>query len=298
MAIEVDITGPFRILTHGNSWLSQHRKKIVPHDGHWLEAGDEYIGFADSHFFPRAVSEFNELISEESSHIQWYKIVDQDFDCRCHTNEYRDLCGGAPKNESCAGAATVMLSQYSRELGDRIMAPTPEDDVEVCEVSNLNADLDPYGDLALQPITLPNCVPAAPPHVIADAELNVPADGLCGYHCLIALQNLKQWIETHDQASGRANSDEIAEADKVAALKLRKEIVALATHQHRPAQAARLSKDGVERYISLDDMDLLASYLKGKIVVSMPCVCLWVRDRARLVSGRICNLRHKFKTEA
>ena len=74
--------------------------------------------------------------------------------------------------------------------------------------------------------------PPAHPPVLRGGEgqpfVQVPADGLCFYHCGVACRDLREWWLTHSASSGLAHNDDARKLDVAKAHELRDAILAVA----------------------------------------------------------------------
>lgn len=118
---------------------------------------------------------------------------------------------------------------------------------------------------------LPEGTPAPEhaPHITAAdvALVEVPADGLCLYHCANACADLRQWQTTHSPTGGWAmDPDKIAD-DSKKALEVRDKIVERASAGGDVETAARLMLDGGGGYPGESEMKFMAEYLNGTVAL-------------------------------
>ena len=112
--------------------------------------------------------------------------------------------------------------------------------------------------------------PQYPPQ-LGDAEgqpyLQVPADGMCMYYCVLACQDAQMWLLNHDSATGLNKSIPLREVDLVAAAGVRDAVVKTAADLGDVETSRRLSLPGPDGYPATEDWKYIAMMLKGQIVM-------------------------------
>ena len=98
------------------------------------------------------------------------------------------------------------------------------------------------------------------------ARVAVPADGRCLYYCTMAARNAREWLRTHD-ANGVARSRDRQQSDEQEAERVRRKFIEHLRAKGDVERAERLSKSGSEGYPDQYDVEHLAEFMGGQIIL-------------------------------
>ena len=122
-------------------------------------------------------------------------------------------------------------------------------------------------------VNRPTCLPQMP---VGSEDCVVPADGMCLYHCCTAVRDVHVWLRGR-KPSGYAENPEQVNSDEDSARGVKREILqiistrAAAGTQEAKAQAAetlvRLELTSKEGYPGMDEMDYVAEFLGGQVLI-------------------------------
>lgn len=117
-------------------------------------------------------------------------------------------------------------------------------------------------------LTIPVNPPLGPAHLTSDVPefVDVPSDGSCLYHCMVACRDLGEWLATHN-TRGHAHEDVRAQRDIVEAAAIRERLVAALHSKGDDDAAKRLMEDGPGGYPGTDTLEIMADTLGFSIVL-------------------------------
>jgi len=122
---------------------------------------------------------------------------------------------------------------------------------------------------SMEALTIVVNQPIAHNHLVATSEgTPVPSDDLCLYHCCTATEDMQGWRSGRKPDGYGANHEQVAR-DIEMAYQVKKEILCIAIRRGRLETVSRLMLPGGEGHPGLDDMDLIAEYLGGQVVVEV-----------------------------
>ena len=111
--------------------------------------------------------------------------------------------------------------------------------------------------------------PAHPAH-LDDTDISlvqVPADGMCLFHCAVACRSLREWSASHGPSSGLAIDDAARQRDVQRALEVRDAVMMAAVAAGNKKAADRLKLPGSDGYPGQDELPYLSVVMGGQIVL-------------------------------
>ena len=114
---------------------------------------------------------------------------------------------------------------------------------------------------AAPPVSAPHLAPVDP------CVVQVPADGLCLYHCAVAAADASSWVRSHSPATGLASSVAAQVEDTRRAELFRQAVIARVRVAGRAEDADRLGQAGPSGYPGEEEMAFVADELSGQVVL-------------------------------